>query len=127
MQRGKLSGTEPAPDRIPTGESRRGSIDVAKAYVTGLERDRAQLRHLEENYDRLLWDLIQISAYAKALYTALYTISQGNLPNWERVDELLNTDRKTYAEIWNCPCGHHRYDHDEQGRCEYLACRKICG
>lgn len=122
------SPTQPPEKPSDVRLSRRShSIDVARSYVEGLERDREHLRELEQKYDRLIWELIQISAYAKALYVALHGFAQGQLPNWERVEELLNTDRRAYSEIWNCPCGHHRYDHDEDGQCEYLACRKICG
>ena len=107
------------------------SVDVARAYVEGLERDRQQLRQLEEHYDRQIWELIQISAYAKALYTALYQFKQaaetGHTPPWDHIEDLLETNRKVYSEIWSCECGHHRWEHDENGRCNFLGCKRICG
>ena len=109
------------------------SIDVARAYVQGLERDRDHLRELEEQYDKRVWELIQIAAYSKALYTALYQLKQasetGHMSSeaWDRVEDLLAADRKVYHDVWSCECGHHRWDHDGDGHCNFLGCRKICG
>lgn len=129
MQRGKLTGSGEAPRRIPSSEGRQ--VNLARSYVEGLERDRHRLRELEAQYDRQTWELIQISAYAKALYTALYQLytysTQGGSPPWDRVEDLLEADRKVYNEIWACECGHHRWDHDEDGRCLFLGCKRICG
>jgi hypothetical protein len=109
---------------------RRGVENVARAYIEGLERDRRELHQLQQSYDRLVWETIQISAYAKALFTTLHQVvnsGPGSHINWDRVDELLVADRRTYHDVWSCQCGHHRYDHDDNGMCEYLACRHICG
>lgn len=43
-----------------------------------------------------------------------------------RVENLLSDNKKLSDRIWNCPCGHSKYDHDEKG-CLYLGCRPICG
>lgn len=132
-QKSRLTGDGEAPKRIPAGVPRRGSTQVAKAYVEGLERDRERLRELEQSYDKLVWETIQISAYAKALYTALYTATQYiegaivDITIWDKISDLLEADRRAYNEVWSCECGHHRWDHDEDGHCEYLTCRRICG
>jgi hypothetical protein len=130
QQRGKLTGSGEAPDRIPSGEGRIVH-NVARAYIDGLERDRRELHALQQEYDRLVWETIQISSYARALYLALRAlydwVESGRTPHWERIEELLNADRQAYHDVWSCACGHHRYDHDENGQCEYLACRHICG
>lgn len=107
--------------------------NVARAYIDGLERDRSKLHEMEQHYDRQVWELIQISAYAKALYTALHQFRQAaengvlRAETLERIDDLLAADRRVYFDIWACECGHHRYDHDEDGRCLFFGCRHICG
>jgi hypothetical protein len=110
---------------------RRGQTNVARAYVEGLERDRAELHQLQQRFDQLAWETIQIASYAKALYTAAHQLranaENGTQIDWDRIDDLLEADRRTYHDVWSCACGHHRWDHDEDGTCQYLACRHICG
>jgi hypothetical protein len=109
-------------------------VDVARAYVEGLERDRAELRKLEEAYDHQIWEMIQLSAYAKALYTALYQLrvafeaGRVTTNTLDIIDEILDSERSVYDEVWSCECGHSKYLHDpESGRCQYLGCKNICG
>lgn len=106
-------------------------VNVAKAYIAGLERDRRDLFALQQRYDELVWEAIQTATYAKALHMALHDLytytSSGGRINWERIEDLLEADRRTYHDVWSCECGHHKWDHDESGKCEYLACRHICG
>lgn len=104
---------------------------MARAYIDGLERDRERLREFEQKYDKLVWEVIQLSSYAKALYLAAHAMREaamnGTRVDWDRIDDLLEADRRTYNEVWSCECGHHAWDHDEDGHCEFLTCKPICG
>jgi hypothetical protein len=130
---------------MPTGEARISGaetlvpatrqVSVARAYVGGLEADREKLRSLEEQYDKLLWEVVNLASYTRALYLAtanMYAMIEGDRKVsedfMERVEDLLLLDRagKTYAETYLCECGHSKYDHDEKG-CQYLGCAPICG
>ena len=44
----------------------------------------------------------------------------------DRARELIRESHKVYEQVFLCPCGHSKYEHDEKG-CQYLGCKHICG
>lgn len=121
----KVSGHEVL---VPTPRQ----VAVARAYVDGLERDRELLRDLEERTAAATWEMIQLAAYSRALFVALYQLLrdvENGTPSeelLERISDLLQADAKVYDEVNSCACGHSKFDHDESG-CQYLGCKAICG
>lgn len=87
---------------------------------------------MEQGVNETTWEMIQLSSYSRALYIALYQLLR-DVENDKvsdellgRISDLLEADAKVYDDVWSCPCGHSKYDHDELG-CQYRGCKPICG
>src|SRR5690348_16056822 len=108
-------------------------IAVAAAYVQGLERDRARLGEVEASLQHTIWEVTQLSGYNRALYQILKEIveshEQGQVYRLEKVlrtgGDVLDANRPIFEDVWQCPSGHSKYDHDDNG-CEFLVCKPIC-
>lgn len=104
----------------------------ARSYVEGLERDRARLLKFEDEYNNVVWEAVQLGAYNRAMFQSLLQLMEslkyGTLRAelLDRIDVLLEEARPLYESIYECECGHSKYDHDEKG-CQFLGCLKICG
>lgn len=107
---------------------------VARAYVEGLERDRARLHEAEANLQKTVWEVTQLAGYNRALYRALKDIVESfDAGLAYRLGEAMKTgadvleaNAPIFEDVWQCPCGHSKYDHDEEG-CQFLVCKPICG
>lgn len=111
------------------------TLSVARAYVEGLERDRARLAETEENLQKTVWEVMKLAGYNRAMFQLLSEIVSAHDAAHsyrlggaiERAAEVLAANKPIYEATWQCPCGHSVYDHDEDGRCLYLVCVPICG
>lgn len=105
---------------------------VARTYVEGLERDRKELLRFEHELNSTIWEAVQLGAYSRALRLnlgALYTaVETGTIPEglMDQIADLLEDSGELHESIYECECGHSKYDHDENG-CQFLGCIPICG
>lgn len=110
----------------------RRQVHVARAYVAGLEQDRVRLRDKEAQLTKTTWEVIRLGAYNRALVLAvtkvLSDLDQGRYdPSLvDRIENLIADSKLVYDDIFECACGHSKYDHDDSG-CLYLGCKSICG
>jgi hypothetical protein len=104
----------------------------ARSYIDGLERDRRRLLQFEQEHNNVVWEAVQMGAYNRALFQSLAQLMEGikfgHLRNelLDRIEVLLQEARPLYESIYECECGHSKYDHDERG-CQFLGCVSICG
>lgn len=109
-----------------------GAQHYARTYVEGLERDRQELQVREQELNATIWEAVQLGAYNRALFRSMQQllgqISRGEIqPEFlDQVETLLQEVKPLYESIYECECGHSKYDHDEQG-CQFLGCIPICG
>lgn len=109
-------------------------VAVARTYIEGLERDRTHLAEVEASLQRTVWEVTQLAGYNRALYRILSEIveahEQGQSYRLEQAlrtgADVLDANKPIFEDVWQCPCGHSKYDHDENG-CEFLVCAPICG
>lgn len=87
---------------------------------------------MERELNRIIWEAVQLGAYGRAMERALGQLSksvetgQDSYELREEIEKLLTAVNPLMAEIYECACGHSKYDHDEDG-CLWLGCRPICG
>lgn len=109
-------------------------IAVARAYVEGLEADRVRLHESEAKLQHTVWEVTQLAGYNRAMYQILKEIvessDQGLMYRLEhaikKAGDVLDANTPMHEDVWQCPCGHSKYDHDENG-CQFLVCKPICG
>lgn len=108
-------------------------VEVARAYVDGLENGQRKLEQLELDLNRLTFTAATMSNYNRALSRVLADIAvlvkQGK-PITEdhllNITEVLEVNQMASDDVFTCACGHSTFDHDEKG-CQYTGCRPICG
>lgn len=109
-------------------------VAVARAYVEGLERDRIHLAEAESRLQQTVWEVTQLAGYNRALFFVLKEIVEardaGLTYRFEdalkKAADVLDANKPIFEDVWQCPCGHSKYDHDEKG-CQFLGCKHICG
>lgn len=108
-------------------------IEVARAYVDGLERKAALADGLSAQMVELNWEAINMAAHSLTMYRLLSEIvTYFDIAGWPNTNldavahEVLDNTLVMIDQAWSCPCGHSKYDHDKLG-CMYLGCRSICG
>lgn len=110
-------------------------LEVAKAYVEGLEATRSRYQGLQADHMRLNHEAITLAAHvitlSKLLREILREIPEETLvvllgDSFEVVaHEVLDNTASLLEEVYSCPCGHSIFEHDADG-CSYLHCRKVC-
>lgn len=122
---GKISGEE---RHVPSLRQ----VAVARAYVQGLEEDRERLHKLEETVTSQIWEIVSLGSFNRALQRVLTRfladLEQGKYDPGlhDLAEQLLGEAKLVHDQIFTCPCGHSKWDHDEGG-CVYLGCKHICG
>jgi len=119
---GRTSGTE---TMIP--HSRK--IEVARSYVFNLEAKAMAYEALKADHMRLNSEAIDLAAHCLTLQRALQLVVESEQVTGQLqvvLDEILDGADSLLVKVWECACGHSKFDHDDLG-CMYLGCRPICG
>ena len=104
-------------------------IAVARAYVDGLERDRSRLHSIEEELGRATWEALQLVNLNRVLRQALGNLlhsGMGSASLVQDAEEILAASGEILDPLFACPCGHSKLDHDREGVCQFVHCRKVC-
>ena len=108
-------------------------VEVARAYVEGLENGARRLERVEGDLDKVIFQAATMSNYNRALSRVLAQIAalvkadklitEDHLLN---ITEILSINQTQSDDIFTCACGHSVFDHDDKG-CQYTGCKPICG
>lgn len=108
-------------------------IEVARAYVEGLENGARRLEQVEGDLDNAIFQAATMSNYNRALSRILAEIAvivrdEGVITgdHLDNIDEILAINQTFSEDIFTCACGHSVFDHDDKG-CQYIVCKPICG
>jgi len=108
-------------------------IEVARAYVEGLENKARQLETVQRDLDEVIFQAATMANYNRTLTRVLAQITElvvDGKPITEdhlmNITEILETNQIWSNDIFVCSCGHSMFDHDAYG-CQYLRCKPICG
>jgi len=108
-------------------------IEVARAYVEGLENGARRLEQVEADLDKIVFQAATMSNYNRALSRVLAQISllvKDGKPitedHLDNITEILAINQTYSEDIFTCACGHSTFDHDDKG-CQYIVCKPICG
>lgn len=108
-------------------------VEVARAYIDGLENGQRRLEQIEQDLNRLTFQCATISNHNRALQRVLegvislskagQALTEDQLAN---AREILTVNQLMAEDIFTCECGHSKFDHDDKG-CQFTGCRPICG
>jgi uncharacterized protein (DUF849 family) len=96
-------------------------VEVARAYIEGLENKAQRLEQVEYQLDEMVFNAATMANYNRTLSRVLAQIAllvKEGKPITEdhllNITEILETNQTWSDDIFVCACGHSTFDHDLQ-------------